>query len=107
MCNCTRPRHAQLFNAHHVTERQGCPHAYRLSSLFVGTILILKKHMYTGIQNEIQVLNNDLKYLFSETLFNGVPLLRYIPEIFGRLVVICESVSNLEISNEKEDNKRV
>ena len=63
--------------------------------------------MYTGIQNEIQVLNNDLKYLFSETLFNGVPLLRYIPEIFGRLVVICESVSNLEISNEKEDNKRV
>ena len=63
--------------------------------------------MYTGIQNEIQVLNNDLKYLFSETLFNGVPLLRYIPEIFGRLVVICESVSNLEISNEKEDNKRL
>ena len=93
-----------MFNAHHVTERQGCPHAYRLSSLFVGTILILKQHMY--LQNEIQVLNNDLKYLFSETLFNGVPLLRYIPETFGRLVVICESVSiSLEISNENRTIK--
>ena len=60
----------------------------------------------TCIQNEIQVLNNDLKYLFSETLFNGVPLLRYIPEIFGCLVVICESVSiSLEISNENRTIK--